>query len=356
MPERDKAAREVINMCSYAVAVVSISPIPLSDVVLMLPIQTGMVMTIGHIYGRKVDKASAKDLILELGATAGVGFLARQGIKALLPVVGALLTVVPAFAANWAMGRVAVEYFKNPGATQEELNEVFRKAKDEGNALFSKDAFKNFRKQNEGKIKAVAEADAAQPAPEQEDAAEEEAPPKARKKVAVKKGAEKKPLGKPATAKAAATREPAAKKTAAKKAVAKKAPAKQRGRASSAEAEESQENEEAEAPLTVHTLIERELPRRIKAKRELARSIGAVVHLDIRGGEGGQWTVDLGAQDQWVRRGLSGTPRVTVRCKDNDFLLIATGRKDAKMAVLMGSLEFDPFDLELAGQVGELLT
>lgn len=353
MQERDKAAREVINMCSYAVAVVSISPIPLSDVVLMLPIQTGMVMTIGHIYGRKVDKASAKDLILELGATAGVGFLARQGIKALLPVVGALLTVVPAFAANWAIGRVAVEYFKNPGATQDELNEVFRKAKDEGSALFSKDAFNNFRKRNEEKIKAVAEEDAAQPAREQEDAAEEEAPPKARKKVAVKKRAEKKPLGKPASAKAEATRKPAAKKAVAKKAVAKKAPAKQRGRASPAEAEEPQE---AEAPLTVHTLIERELPRRIKAKRELARGIGAVVHLDIRGGEGGQWTVDLGAQDQWVRRGLTGTPRVTVRCKDNDFLLIATGRKDAKMAVLMGSLEFDPFDLELAGQVGELLT
>src|SRR5687768_6940454 len=73
MAERDKAAREVINLCSYAVAVVSISPIPLSDVVLMLPIQTGMVMTVGHIYGRKVDKASARDLILELGATAGVG-------------------------------------------------------------------------------------------------------------------------------------------------------------------------------------------------------------------------------------------------------------------------------------------
>src|SRR5687767_5472414 len=101
--EREKAARDVINLCSYASAVVSISPIPFSDVVLMLPIQSGMVMTVGHIYGRRVTRASTKDLMLELGTTAGVGFLARQGIKALLPVFGALLTVVPAFAANWAM-------------------------------------------------------------------------------------------------------------------------------------------------------------------------------------------------------------------------------------------------------------
>jgi uncharacterized protein (DUF697 family) len=355
MAERDKAARDVINLCSYAVAVVSISPIPLSDVVLMLPIQTGMVMTVGHIYGRKVTKASARDLILELGATAGLGFLARQGIKALLPVFGALLTVVPAFAANWAMGRVAVEYFKNPGATQEELKEVFRKAKDEGSALFSKDAFNDFRRKNEGKIKEVAEEDAAHPA-EEEEADQEAAPPKARKRAAATKGTEKKPLGRAATAKKAAAKKPATKKAAAKKPTTKKAAAKSQGRASSAGAEEPHEDRDAEAPLTVRTLIERELPRRIEAKRELARDIGAVVHLDIRGGEGGQWTVDLGAQGQWVRRGLSGTPRVTVRCKDKDFLLIATGRKDAKMAVLMGSLEFDPFDLELAGQVGELLT
>ncbi|WP_224369332.1 DUF697 domain-containing protein [Hyalangium versicolor] len=354
MPERDKTARDVINMCSYAAAVVSISPIPFSDVVLMLPIQTGMVMTVGHIYGRKVDKASARDLILELGTTAGVGFLARQGIKVLLPMFGGLITVVPAFAANWAIGRVAVEYFKNPGLSQEKMKEVFRKAKDEGSSLFSKDAFNDFRKKNEGKIKEVAEEDADQPAPEEEE--QEAAPPKARKKAAAKKTVEKKPLGKPVTAKKAATKKSAAKKAPAKKAPAKKAPAKQRGRASSAEAEEPQEDLDADASLTVRTLIERELPRRIEAKRELARGIGAVVHLDIHGSEGGQWTVDLGAQSQWVKRGLSGTPRVTVRCKDDDFLQIATGRKDAKMAVLMGSLEFDPFDLELAGQVGELLT
>ncbi|KFE69980.1 DUF697 domain-containing protein [Hyalangium minutum] len=330
--QRDQAARDVINLCSYASAVVSISPIPLSDVVLMLPIQTGMVMTIGHIYGRKVDKASAKDLILELGATAGVGFLARQGIKALLPIIGALLTVVPAFAANWAMGRVAMEYFKNPNASQEDLEKVFRKAKDEGSSLFSRDAFDKFRKQNEEKIKAVADQGSEEPA-EDEEESPKAAPRKSAKKAATKKSVEKKPLGKAAPAKKAA-----AKKVATKKAAANKAPSK------------------AEAPLTVRTLIERELPRRIETKRELARSIGAVVHLDISGNHGGQWTVDLGAQKQWVKKGLNGTPRVTVRSKDDDFLQIATGQRDPKMAVLMGSLEFDPFDLELAGQVGQLLT
>ncbi|WP_146209553.1 SCP2 sterol-binding domain-containing protein [Vitiosangium sp. GDMCC 1.1324] len=331
--EREKAARDVINLCSYASAVVAISPIPFSDVVLMLPIQTGMVMTVGHIYGRRVDKASAKDLILELGATAGVGFLARQGIKALLPVFGALLTVVPAFAANWAMGRVAMEYFKNPDASKEELKQVFERAKEEGNSLFSKDAFNNFRKKNEADIHAVAKAQDAEPSPDEEPEQARAAAPAAKKKATTKKAVEKKPLGKPATA---------------KKAAAKKASRK-------AAAQSSEPEEGAEAPLTVRTLIERELPRRIKARNELARDIQAVIHLDIRGDEGGQWTVDLTRADRWVGQGLKGEPRVTVRCADSDFLKIATGRKDAKMAVLSGALEFEPLDLELAGQIGQLL-
>lgn len=192
--ERDKTARDVINMCSYAAALVAISPLPLTDVVLTLPIQTGMVMTVGHIYGRRVTKASAQELIFELAATAGVGLLARQGIKALIPVLGALLTVAPAFAANWAMGRVAMEYFKNPELNREAMKEVFRRAREEGGSLFSKDAFDRFRKQNEKTVQQVADE-----AREEEEQAEAPAPRKktaakkagARKKTAAKKSARK---------------------------------------------------------------------------------------------------------------------------------------------------------------------
>jgi uncharacterized protein (DUF697 family) len=185
--DRDKAARDVINMCSYAAALVAISPLPLTDVVLTLPIQTGMVATVGHIYGRKVTKATARDLILELGTTAGVGLLARQGIKALVPVFGAILTVAPAFAANWAIGRVAMEYFKNPGLTRENLKEVFRRAKDEGSSLFSREGFERFRKQNAKSVEDVAKEST------REEAAEAPAP---KKKAAAKKGSAKKSAAK----------------------------------------------------------------------------------------------------------------------------------------------------------------
>jgi uncharacterized protein (DUF697 family) len=193
--EKDRTARDVINMCSYAGALVAISPLPLTDVVLTLPIQTGMVMTVGHIYGRRVSKASARELIFELATTAGVGLLARQGIKALIPVLGALLTVAPAFAANWAMGRVAMEYFKNPELNREALKEVFRRARKEGGSLFSKDMFDRFRKQNEKAVQQVADEARA----EEEEEAEAPAP---KKKTAAKKaGAKKKTAAKKSTRK-----------------------------------------------------------------------------------------------------------------------------------------------------------
>jgi len=331
--ERDKAARDVINLCSYAVAVVSISPIPLSDLVLMLPIQSGMVVTVGHIYGRKVDQASAKDLIIELGTTAGVGILARQGIKALVPVFGAVLTIAPAFAFNWAMGRAAMEYFKHPGMSREVMKEVFKQAQTEAKSHFSKDAFDRFRKQNEQDIQAVATAPQAAEEEPQEEEEEAEAP-----------APKKKTLGKKA---------PAAQKAPAKKAAAKKAPAK---KAAAKKATAQQEEASEDEPLTVRGLIEQELPRRIKAKGKAARSLNAVIHLDISGDEGGRWTVDLTKPERWVTWGLKGNPTVTVRCGDEDLLLIATGKKDPKMAAFTGALVFEPLDLQLAEQIGQLLT
>lgn len=274
--EREKTARSVVNLCSYGCAVVAVAPMPFSDALLMLPIQSAMVMTVGHVYGRRIDSAAAKDLILELGAVAGVGFLARQGLKALLPVVGAVLTVPAAFAANWGIGRVAIEYFKNPGASRETLREVYEDAKREARRIFSTEELDEFRARSERKRKR---------------------PPARKPKRAPK-------------------RSPPA--------------------------------------ITVRKLVERELPNRIAKSPELARRINAVLHLDVAGKKGGQWTIDLTGPEGWVSRGLSGTPKMTVRCEDAELVRIATGKKDAQLAVLSGALQLEPMDLELAGEVGKL--
>jgi uncharacterized protein (DUF697 family) len=181
--EREKTAREVINLASYACAVTAVVPLPFSDALLMLPVQSAMVMSIGHIFGRKVERENAKEIILELGALAGASFLARQGIKAILPVFGAMLTVPAAFAANWAMGRVALEYFKNPGVSREQLRAVYEQAKAEGGKLFSRERFGRFRKEQEAESEAS-------PAPKPAAPARKAASrPKAKKKAATSRPA-----------------------------------------------------------------------------------------------------------------------------------------------------------------------
>lgn len=279
---RDAAARDVINMASYACAVVAVSPIPFSDAVLMLPVQSAMVMTVGHVYGRKVTQADAKELIVEMAATAGIGMLARQGIKALLPVVGALLTVPAAFAANWGIGRVAMEYFRNPGAPREQLKKVYQSAKREGSSLFSKERFDAFRKSASSKA----------PAPEPE------AKPKGKKG---KKAATKKP-----------------KLTATQK------------------------------------RIEVDFNKRLKAHPDVAEAIAGIIHLELSGDDGGEWTVDLTRNSGWISRGLTGKPKLTIRSSDTDFVALLCGEKNAQMAVMSGDLQLTPMDLDLAMKLGPL--
>lgn len=285
--KRDQAARDVVNMASYGCAVVAVSPIPFSDAVLSLPMQSAMVMTVGHVYGRKVTQADAKSLILELGTVAGAGMLVRQGIKALLPVVGALLTVPAAFAMNWAIGRVAMEYFKNPGMPKDQLRKVYEAARAEGSKLFSKERFDAFRKSRTAKV-------------DPEDLAE-----------------------------------PEEKAAPAKKTVGKKKPAKL---------------------SKVEKLITKDFDQKLTNHPEVRKAVAGLIHLDITGADGGQWTADLTRSKDFISRGLTGAPRLTVRCSANDFSALLKGRKDAQMAVLAGDLELVPMDLDLVAKLAPLFS
>jgi uncharacterized protein (DUF697 family) len=262
--EREQAARDIVNTCSYATAAVSISPIPFSDALLMLPIQSGMVVAVGHVYGRKLTSAAAGDLFAELGTVAGASFLARQGIKALLPVVGALLTAPAAFAATWGMGRVAMEYFKNPGVSKDVLAEVYRNAKREGKAVFSSEKVNGAH----GEVRA---------------------------------------------------------------------------------------NGTANGKSLEH-LLEVELPEKLRQKPEVVEQLDAVIHLEIGGKQGGQWTMDLTQPGGRVRRGHKGRAKMTVTCEDEELLRIARGERDAQAAVLAGSLQLEPLDLELASGLRRLFS
>lgn len=275
--KRDDTARDVVNMASYACAVISVSPVPFSDAVLMLPVQSAMVITVGHIYGRKVTEADAKSLIVELATTAGLGMLARQGIKAILPVFGALLTVPAAFAMNWGIGRVAMEYFRNPGMPSESLKKVYESAKEEGASLFSMERFTMFRKS------------------------------------------------------AQAPAEPKKATTSKKKPAAKKKP-----------------------KTALEKLIEGDFTKRLSKHKDVRDAFDGIIHLDIAGAGGGQWTADLTKPSEWISKGLEGKPKLTIRATAKNFTALVKGEKKAQLSVMNGDLELVPMNLDLAMKLGPL--
>lgn len=144
-------AQEVVMVSAYAAAVTALVPIPLADLALLLPVHTVMVMTVGHIHGRKVSGAEANRVVLELGAIAGLTFAGRAAIGALLkliPGVGQLVSVPATFALTWGLGYAAMAYFKNPALSREDLRKIFNDAVQEGRVVFSREAFDRFRQKH----------------------------------------------------------------------------------------------------------------------------------------------------------------------------------------------------------------
>jgi uncharacterized protein (DUF697 family) len=179
--ERAAAAKEVVNICGYAAAATSVVPIPLADIVLLLPVHSVMVMTVGHCYGRKLSGAEAKRVVLELGSVAGLTFAGGAAINALrklfLPAIGGLLAVPATFALTWGLGRVAIAYFENPSLSRDDLKKVFDDAIKEGKNSFSKEALEKFMRKNEG-VKAEDPETAEKPQAKKPETAPPPPPPK----------------------------------------------------------------------------------------------------------------------------------------------------------------------------------
>ena len=106
---------------------------------------------------------------------------------------------------------------------------------------------------------------------------------------------------------------------------------------------------------TTKEILETEIPNRIKAKPETAKDINAVIHFNITGDGGGQWTLDCTKADGWMTSGNEGTPKMTITCSSEDFIKISTKQLNAQMAAMQGKLKFKPMDMGLAMKLGKLL-
>lgn len=107
--------------------------------------------------------------------------------------------------------------------------------------------------------------------------------------------------------------------------------------------------------MTPKSIMEEEIPKLLQTKPELAKEINAVLHFNITGDQGGQWTLDLTKPDNWLSQGFNGEPKMTVTMSDQDFVKIRSKQMNAQMAAMQGKLKFKPMDMGLAMKLGKLL-
>ena len=125
MPEyRARLAWQRIVPAASGAGVIGLIPLPIVDLVPLLGIQSGLVLSIARIYGFKITLARAKELI----ATFGIGLIARtifQQLSKLGGVPGWVLSAAIAAATTVAIGYTAMVWFaRGERPTQEALRET----------------------------------------------------------------------------------------------------------------------------------------------------------------------------------------------------------------------------------------
>jgi small GTP-binding protein len=127
--KRDEA-KFLIHATAVGAAGVAISPIPLSDVVLLVPMQAGMVVGIARIYGYDITTERAKEILL----VAGGGIVLRYAFQTLvkfLPGLGSIIGPAIAYGGTVAIGEGAILYFESGmKASPAEIAEVYKRAKE----------------------------------------------------------------------------------------------------------------------------------------------------------------------------------------------------------------------------------
>ncbi|WP_078429366.1 GTPase family protein [Alkalihalobacterium alkalinitrilicum] len=133
----EKIANKFVKVFSTASAGVAITPIPASDIVVLIPIQIVEVTLIAYLSGHKIDSKMAREFILSLGGVAlfglGLRFVAQQGAKFLnvvIPGSGSAISSTIAYSGTYAIGKAAIAYYID-GKTKEQAKQEMEDAKKE---------------------------------------------------------------------------------------------------------------------------------------------------------------------------------------------------------------------------------
>ena len=177
----DPSVSQLVERCGYAVAALTVLPIPGSELLGVMPLHVGMVVGIATHHGHELTQETAIDLVVQIGGAVGASLvgsrIATTAAKFALPGLGGFLAAPFMFASTLAIGAVADQWFRNDGS----LSEADMKAVYERTMKGARSAFHADRMRDE---EIVAEAEQAVKAAEGAGVPEEDPDPVARLKKA----------------------------------------------------------------------------------------------------------------------------------------------------------------------------
>lgn len=158
--KRAKEIREDVYKYSILTGVLGAFPVPgvaIATDLAIVALQVKMTRDIGLYWGHKMDKQAAKSLLGGLGLGTGAR-IAVSNLAKLVPGWGSAFGAASAFAATWALGKIANRYFENDGKLDMGLlKKEMKAAEKEGKAAFeeNKAAIEAKQKEAEGKLAAL---------------------------------------------------------------------------------------------------------------------------------------------------------------------------------------------------------
>ncbi len=135
---REKA-RDIARSFAISAAGIVLVPLPFSDLVFLMPIQTAMILSIGKAYNVKDPPEKTLAHISAACGASVFGQITTLFVANLIPIIGKLVSAPFVYGWTYGLGEVAIRYFEAQGELQgEELKDVFKKV--------SRDATRAFRK------------------------------------------------------------------------------------------------------------------------------------------------------------------------------------------------------------------
>jgi uncharacterized protein (DUF697 family) len=134
-----KAKATVRNFSLWAAGIV-LMPIPFGDLVLLIPVQSAMILSVARTFG--VQDPPEK-ILAYIAATSGVsvfGQVTMLIVANLFPIVGKLVSAPFIYGWTYGLGEVSIRYFQSQGQISgDEMKQVFKQASSQAHKTYKKE-------------------------------------------------------------------------------------------------------------------------------------------------------------------------------------------------------------------------